>query len=158
AVERILGRPPEYLMASPERWLDLLHPLDRQRLWEAFRQLVSGGTEGAGCEYRVVRPGGTLRWGRDSARAERSEGGRVLLYGAVGDITERKLAEEALRESEARFRTLNALSSDWYWQQDEHLRFTYLSHGVNDTGHPAESSIGKTRWELHDVTPLSCSW
>ena len=33
---------------------------------------------------------------------------------------------QALRESEARFRALTELSSDWYWRQDENLRFTYM--------------------------------
>ena len=61
----------------------------------------------------------------------------------------RKLGAEALRESEARFRALTELSSDWYWEQDENLRFTYLSTQANElTGYSSESSIGKTRWEL----------
>jgi PAS domain S-box-containing protein len=68
-------------------------------------------------------------------------------------------ASDALRESEARFRSLTELSSDWYWRQDETLRFTYLSSQAIDlTGHPGESSYGKTRWELANMTPLSGSW
>jgi PAS domain S-box-containing protein len=158
-VERILGRSPEYLLESPERWLGLVHPLDRPRLAEMFRGLISGATERVDVEYRIVRPDGGLRWLRDSAHGTRVEDGRILLYGVVGDITERKLAEEALRESEARFRALTELSSDWYWEQDENLRFTYLSSQANDlTGYSGESSLGKTRWELEGMTPLSSSW
>ena len=158
-VERITGWPPEYLLESRERWVDLLHPLDRPWVDEIFRRLMSGATEQVDVEYRIVRPDGTLRWVRDSAHGTRAEDGRILVYGVVGDITERKLGAEALRESEARFRALTELSSDWYWEQDENLRFTYLSSQALDlTGYSGESSIGKTRWELDSMTPLSSSW
>ena len=158
-VERITGWPPEHLLESRERWVELLHPLDRPWVDEVFRRLISGATERVDVEYRIVRPDGTVRWVRDSAHGTRVEDGRILLYGVVGDITERKLAEQALRESEARFRALTELSSDWYWEQDENLRFTYLSSQASDlTGYSGESSIGKTRWELANMTPLSCSW
>jgi diguanylate cyclase (GGDEF)-like protein/PAS domain S-box-containing protein len=75
-------------------------------------------------------------------------------------VLERELAETQLRivhrrarrdliESEERFRRLTALSSDWYWEQDESLRFTYVSPGLRDKYSEAlESWAGKTRWEL----------
>jgi PAS domain S-box-containing protein len=69
------------------------------------------------------------------------------------------LAHRAVRESEARFRSLTELSSDWYWRQDEDLRFTYTSRQPEETaGYPSEWVIGKTRWELPDITPLSFTW
>ncbi|HKC44662.1 MAG TPA: PAS domain S-box protein [Burkholderiales bacterium] len=158
-VERITGRSPEYLSASPERWLGLIHPLDRPRLAEIFQRIISGAADREDSEYRILRPDGALRWVRDSVHATRTEGGRILLYGVVGDITERKLAEESLRESEARFRTLTELSSDWYWEQDENLRVTYLSSQAERlTGYSRGNQLGKTRWELAGTTPLSCSW
>src|SRR6185369_11948129 len=42
------------------------------------------------------------------------------------DITQRARAEQALRESEARFRSLTALSSDWFWEQDSEFRYSRL--------------------------------
>jgi PAS domain-containing protein len=61
--------------------------------------------------------------------------------------------------SEAHFRGLTALSSDWYRGQDENLRFTYLSNQAQAlTGYSGESSLGKTRWEIANMTPLSCTW
>ena len=158
-VERITGWPREVLLESRERWLGLLHPLDRAWVDELFRRLISGVIERVDVEYRIVRLDGTVRWVRDSAHGTRVEDGRILLYGVVGDITERKLGAEALRESAARFRALTELSSDWYWEQDENLRFTYLSSQTHDlTGYSSESSIGKTRWELAGITPMSSSW
>jgi diguanylate cyclase (GGDEF)-like protein/PAS domain S-box-containing protein len=58
-------------------------------------------------------------------------------------------AQRDLIESEERFRSLTALSSDWYWEQDENFRFTHLSPGLKGKlGDVVEGGIGKTRWEL----------
>ncbi|MGC2518185.1 MAG: PAS domain S-box protein [Burkholderiales bacterium] len=66
----------------------------------------------------------------------------------IGQFLQRKQAEQVLRESEARFRSLTELSSDWYWEQDSEFRFTAVSgHSVA----PPEEVLGKTRWELSGV-------
>jgi diguanylate cyclase (GGDEF)-like protein/PAS domain S-box-containing protein len=66
------------------------------------------------------------------------------------DVAARKRTEEALQESEHRFRRLLALSSDWYWEQDEQFRFTNITGGFFDKGKQEPALfIGKTRWELH---------
>ena len=57
-------------------------------------------------------------------------------------------AQEALHESEARYRALTTLSSDWYWEHDAEQRFTRISEHVQDrTGIVPSAIIGKTRWE-----------
>jgi PAS domain S-box-containing protein len=54
-----------------------------------------------------------------------------------------------LTESEQRFRALTALTSDWYWEQDENFRFTLVSSGVQEQFSEAfEGWAGKTPWEL----------
>ena len=54
-----------------------------------------------------------------------------------------------LQESEARFRSLAELSSDWYWEQNADFRFTLMSGGVLNKGKFAiNNALGKTRWEL----------
>ena len=71
-----------------------------------------------------------------------------IIGGQVGQFLQRKHAEQALRESEARHRALTALSSDWYWEHDEAGRFTRMSeHVAEKSGITAESILGKTRWE-----------
>lgn len=65
------------------------------------------------------------------------------------DVTERRRAEAALANSEARFRDFAESSADWFWETDEALRFTYLSSNVEQVvGVPAEWHYGKTREDL----------
>ncbi|HYL19995.1 MAG TPA: diguanylate cyclase, partial [Burkholderiales bacterium] len=62
---------------------------------------------------------------------------------------ERKRVADGLADSLERFRGLTALSADWYWEQDEHLRFTYFSPGVSPRfGVDPSTALGRTRLEL----------
>jgi diguanylate cyclase (GGDEF)-like protein/PAS domain S-box-containing protein len=62
---------------------------------------------------------------------------------------ERSRIYNEIAESEARFRSLIELSSDWYWEQDENFRFTEMT-GMKRAGirHQPDARIGKQRWEL----------
>ena len=79
--------------------------------------------------------------------------GRFTGYRGVGrNITERKRTKRSLREIAERFRSLTELSSDWYWEMDADLRFTYVSEGIRKVrGVGPESLIGKHRWETDRV-------
>jgi PAS domain S-box-containing protein len=95
-VERITGRPPEFYLAGPDRWLSTIHPDDRPRLKEALDRLLTGASAREEEEYRVVWPDGTVRWVRDSVQAHRGEDGVLHLDGVVADVTERKRSEALL--------------------------------------------------------------
>jgi diguanylate cyclase (GGDEF)-like protein/PAS domain S-box-containing protein len=67
----------------------------------------------------------------------------------IDDVAARKRTEKALQESEQRFRQLVAMSSDWYWEQDEHYRFVALTGDFGrKSGICADRLIGRTRWEF----------
>ena len=76
------------------------------------------------------------------------------------DITEQDRSRQALADSEARFRSLTELASDWFWEQDEELRFTSFAGGQGDAkwGGDQSQAIGLRRWEIPGITPLSASW
>ncbi|NRF67004.1 EAL domain-containing protein [Aquincola sp. S2] len=76
----------------------------------------------------------------------------------VGQFLHRKHREAALRDSEARFRGLCELSSDWYWEQDAELRFTLMSGGFLNKGNfRIDNALGKRRWEL-PIVPDDADW
>jgi diguanylate cyclase (GGDEF)-like protein/PAS domain S-box-containing protein len=79
--------------------------------------------------------------------------GRFAGYRGVGrNITQRKRTKRSLREIVERFRSLTELSSDWYWEMDAELRFTYVSEGIRKVrGVAPETLIGKRRWETDRV-------
>ena len=76
-------------------------------------------------------------------------GGKTYLTGIFRDITERKKTEEALQESEERFRSLAETTSDWIWEVDTNGIYTYVSPKVKDLlGYEPDEVIGKTPFDL----------
>jgi PAS domain S-box-containing protein len=103
-VRTILGfEPTEW---SHEGWLRAIHPDDREEVL-AEDLLTQQNGEPFSCEYRMVRPDGTIVWLQDDAVLLRDDRGQPLYWQGVRfDVTARKEAEEHLREAERRYRTL----------------------------------------------------
>jgi PAS domain S-box-containing protein len=94
-----------------------LHPDDADRvsnlIFESARTL-----EEFYCEFRVILPEQGLRWRWSQAHPERTEDGGTLWHGIISDISERKQAENALRESERHLRTSQKIAHLGSWQMD----------------------------------------
>jgi PAS domain S-box-containing protein len=99
-IERISGYPPANFIASEKRTLlSIIHPDDRDEVKEQVANVVDDGRPFV-LEYRIVRADGGVRWVLDRGQLVPGPGGRRWMDGAIFDITERRAAEEALRERE----------------------------------------------------------
>ncbi len=102
---RIMGLEPTDRPVSIETTRRLRHPQDRARVLQAMQDAAAGGKDSYQVEYRIIRPDGEVRWILGRGRLIRDADGAVVRSSGVDvDISDRKLAEAALRENEQRFR------------------------------------------------------
>lgn len=136
--------------------------------WAAHRADLEARREFRNLEIERPLPGGGSRWISTSGRPVYDAEGRFRGYRGVGqDITARKRAEQELRASEERFRSLTALSADWYWEQDHEYRLTYSSRDLHEfLGAPAGAPGGATsagylgarRWDHPALNMTEADW
>jgi diguanylate cyclase (GGDEF)-like protein/PAS domain S-box-containing protein len=117
-IEGMLGYTPEEWMGG-RLWPERLHPDDRERVLAADERFERGREERFSEEYRLVAKDGSVVWVREQAVTIRGEAGEPLYWqGIIFDITERKEAEEALKESEAILAEAQRLAHLGSWQWD----------------------------------------
>jgi PAS domain S-box-containing protein len=105
AYEEVWGASCNSLYEQPRSFVDSIHPEDRGTVIATFEKQAQG--KPITVEYRIVRPDGSVRWICSRGFPVHNEFGEVYrVAGLAEDITERKLAEEALRESEGKYRTI----------------------------------------------------
>ena len=105
ALEGIYGRPASDFWQNPQLWLELIHPKDQAEVVKGSEELLKTGSKDV--EYRILLPNGEVRWLRDRARIfYNDEGKAIRIDGIATDITNRKLMEETLQESDERFRKI----------------------------------------------------
>lgn len=105
AYEALWGRTCESAYATASNWVNTLYPEDWEIASASFAQQMQGHSTHA--EYRIIRPDGQIRWilaRTFPIKNERHEVYRIA--GIAEDITDRKQAQEALRQSEERFRAI----------------------------------------------------
>ncbi len=105
-VYRIFGLEPGQIRATYPEFLSHVHREDRERVDRAVDRAVRAG-EPYSLDHRIVRPSGEVRFVHEEGEVTRDAAGRpIRMLGTVQDITERRRAEDELRESEERFRLL----------------------------------------------------
>ena len=134
---RLYGITADQFGGAYEAWQQGLHPEDRQR-GDREISMALDGSQDFNIEFRVVWPDGTLRHIRGFATVQRDGAGRAIrMIGTNWDITAQKQAAEALRESEANFRTFFESMTDMILVSTPEGRVLYTNSAVTRTlGYP----------------------
>lgn len=132
---RLHGLPPDAREETHEDWRSRVHPDDRDAAERALLDALGGSASTYDNEYRIVRPDdGKIRWIHARADIERDERGQaVRLVGAHLDTTDQKEMQDAIRESDERFRQFGQASSDGLWIRDAaSFALEYASRAMED--------------------------
>lgn len=140
---------------------ECVYPLIAAEHREAFRELterVCRGERGT-LEFEIVGLKGTHRWLETHAAPFRDESaGKTRLLGITRDISDRKRAERAMRESERRFQLFMDHLPALAWIRDSELRYAYINrHYEKLVGFPREQLLGRESAEIHPA-PVAASF
>jgi PAS domain S-box-containing protein len=131
-------------------WRDITHPDDVELTQRKLDELVSGEADSVRFEKRFLRKNGSVVWADMHQTVRRDAEGRVenVICGIL-DITERKRAEEELRESEERYRLLAESSQDFIFIIDRDDRVRYVNNAAAQVlRRSPDDVVGEPRVEL----------
>lgn len=135
----MLGYTLEEIELSVKQWTDLHHPDDREAAWRSIQDHLDGKTPAHRMEYRMRTKDGQYKWILDQAKVVKrdAQGKPLRMSGTHTDITERKRAEEKLRESEEQYRLLfNSIPNA--------IVYTDLNYKIQNWNPAAEKMYGWT--------------
>ena len=147
--QALTGFSPEEYDSDPYLWFSMIHPEDRENVRLHLDGVLSG--EGLpALEHRIIHRDGSVRWVRNTIVFFRNHSGKLIRYdGLVENITERKQAEEALKESENKYRELYDEAPVGYHEIDREGRLTRVNKTEAELlGYALEEMIGRYVWEF----------
>jgi PAS domain S-box-containing protein len=147
---RLHGLPSDVAEGGYQDWIGRVHREDRAKTERALSDALNGSASSYASEYRIVRPSdGAVRWIEARADIERDIAGRPLrLFGVHVDVTDQKLAQKVVKESEERLRVAIEASGLGLW--DWNL----------DTGaiHWSDQLFRMQGYAVGEVTPSYAMW
>ena len=154
-VREVTGIGAEEVMKRPELLTEIVHPEDKS-FFDSSVAASRASLLPCDRQYRIVLRSGEVKWVQDSARFSQNENGDIIVDGVALDISDRKEAESALRQSEQRFRSLIENATDITIIIDGEGIFRYISPSVKRIlGYAPHQAIGRNALEI--VHPDDCA-
>jgi PAS domain S-box-containing protein len=150
-VTDIYGYTPEEIYESGnDLWFKRIHLEDIEAVKSSYDDLFNKGGK-FDIEYRIQRRDGQWIWLRDRAVTTYEKDGSACAYGAFSDITDRKQAEETIKESEEKHRRLIDALQEGVWAIDGKENTTFVNNRMAEMlGYAVDEMIGKKVFEFMD--------
>ncbi|TYP94090.1 PAS domain S-box-containing protein [Fodinibius salinus] len=146
SAKNILGFSTSYLLERENGWSDRIHPDDKTAVFEGFEEVMSQGISIIN-EYRFKRKDGVYIWLRDELTLAEDSNGNEVVYGSSIDITERKKAELALKESQRKYQSIVNHINDIAYSLDSDGNITLLNSSWTErTGYSIDDCMGTAFW------------
>lgn len=154
SVCEMLGYSPEKVIGK--NYMDFTHPDYSKSIYSHFITLFKTGTPAENIDYEIVRSDGRVRTMELSAGLIRDDDGKQIgFHGVVRDISLKKEAEEKLRKSEERYRTILTSIHDGYYEVDLKGNFIFFNQGfLNLIGYSKEEIRNLNYKEIGDVNTV----
>ncbi|WP_254568728.1 PAS domain S-box protein [Oscillatoria sp. HE19RPO] len=131
-VFQILGYEPKQFLNNPQFWWDCIHPEDREMVETGFSQICD--RQNLSLEYRLRHADGNYPWVQDDFRVVRNAQGQAIeIVGSCVDISDRKLAESELKESEAQLSDFFESANDLIQTVDAQGKILYVNRAWRET-------------------------
>ncbi len=147
--EAVTGYTAEEFNADPFLWIRMV-PAEDQDIIRAQASEALSGHDPEPIEHRIIRKDGQIRWVSNSLVPTSDGQGNLVSYdGLLRDITNRKIAEETLRESEERYRHLVETMNEGLAMADQDYVFTFVNERLCEMlGYSREEMLGRHIVEL----------
>ncbi len=143
--KEIIGYEDHELLNHSNTWVNRIHPNEVSWVLQAIKEHFCGQTPYFATEHRLRCKNDTYKWILARGQALWNEAGKTIrMVGSITDITDRKLAEEALAESERKYRDLVETSQEMIFSMNSQGYFTFVNQAVKDIyGYEPEEMIGR---------------
>lgn len=148
ALYKVFGYKPEEIENTADWWSEHIHPEDRESVHESIHKVIDDAAEESWAnEYRFQSADGSYRTVLDRGFILRDESGKTIrMLGAMQDITRRKQVENALKESEERFRTMAEASNTMIWWANPDGQVLYINKSLLDFIGATREKVEKEGW------------
>ncbi len=152
----LMGFPPDQTTVPGSRWREAIVPDDREPMASALAASIESDAP-FDLKFRVALKDGTERWLYSRGGASRDASGKALhVHGASIDVTERKRAEEAIRESGRRIENILESITEEFFAVDREWRYAYINERalrrirrVKGERLTREELLGRNVWEVY---------